>query len=103
VTKMLCVSLGTFSKFTSFLLCCAILILSCTYDHFRLAEGVSKKMANIVFDKAARKVIKDAVKYAPCLYRLILLVGIVAFIVIFVVFNDKCLSYNNICCTTHRC
>jgi hypothetical protein len=29
-----------------------------------LAEGVSKDVANIVFNKAARKVIKDAVKHA---------------------------------------
>jgi hypothetical protein len=29
-----------------------------------LAEGVSKDVANIVFNNAARKVIKDAVKHA---------------------------------------
>jgi hypothetical protein len=28
-----------------------------------LAEGVSMEMSNIVFDKAARKVIKDIVKH----------------------------------------
>ncbi len=33
-------------------------------EHFCLAEGVSLEAANIVFNKAARKVIKDAVKHA---------------------------------------
>jgi hypothetical protein len=33
-------------------------------EHFHLAEGISKEMANIVFNKAARKVIKDAIKHA---------------------------------------
>jgi hypothetical protein len=33
-------------------------------EHFRLAEGVSLESANIVFDKEARKVIKDAIKHA---------------------------------------
>jgi hypothetical protein len=33
-------------------------------EHFRLAEGVSLETANIVFDKATEKVIKDAVKHA---------------------------------------
>jgi hypothetical protein len=32
--------------------------------YFCLAEDVSIKMANIVFDKAARKVIKDVTKHA---------------------------------------
>jgi hypothetical protein len=31
--------------------------------YFRLVEDVSMEMANIVFDKAARKVIKDTVKH----------------------------------------
>jgi hypothetical protein len=52
------------SNFTCFLLCCTILILSYTSEHFCLAEGVSLEKANIVFDKAAQKVIKDAVKHA---------------------------------------
>jgi hypothetical protein len=56
--------LATFSNFTCFLLCCAILILSCLQEHFCLAEDVSIEMANIVFDKAVRKVIKDAIKHA---------------------------------------
>jgi hypothetical protein len=63
--KILWVSLlATFSNFNCFLLCCAILILSYTQEHFYLAEGVRIEMANIVFDKATRKVIKDAVKHA---------------------------------------
>jgi hypothetical protein len=32
-------------------------------EHFCLVEGVNLEAANIVFDKAARKVIKDAVKH----------------------------------------
>jgi hypothetical protein len=32
--------------------------------YFHLVEGISSEAANIVFDKAAWKVIKDAVKYA---------------------------------------
>jgi hypothetical protein len=51
-------------KFICFLYCSAILILSYTQDHFCLVEGVSKEMANIVFSKAAQKVIKNAVKHA---------------------------------------
>jgi hypothetical protein len=33
-------------------------------EHFHLAEGISEDMANIVFNKAMCKVIKDAVKHA---------------------------------------
>jgi hypothetical protein len=33
-------------------------------EHFRLAEGISEDVANIVFNKDARKVIKDAIKHA---------------------------------------
>jgi hypothetical protein len=33
-------------------------------EYFRLAEGVSIEMANIVFDKVAQKVINDTVKHA---------------------------------------
>jgi hypothetical protein len=54
--------LAIFSNFTCFLLCCTILILSYTHEHFHLAEGVSLEEANIAFDKAAQKVIKDAIK-----------------------------------------
>jgi hypothetical protein len=62
---MFCVSLlDIFSNFTCFLLCCTILILSYRQEHFRLVEDVSLESANIVFDKAARKVIKNTVKYA---------------------------------------
>jgi hypothetical protein len=91
--------LATFSNFNCFLLYCTILIISCIQEHFRLAEGVSLEVASIVFDKAAQKVIKDVIKHA----HLVLLAGVEAFVLIFVVFNDKLLSYNNICSTTHRC
>jgi hypothetical protein len=50
-------------NFNYFLLYWAILILSSTQEHFRLAEGVSEDVANIVFNKAALKVIKDAIKH----------------------------------------
>jgi hypothetical protein len=55
---------ATFSNFTCILLCCAILLLSCTQEHFRLAEGISLESANNFFDKAVKKVIKDAIKHA---------------------------------------
>jgi hypothetical protein len=58
---MFWVSLLTiFSNFTCILLCCAILILSCTQEHFHLAEGISLESANIIFDKAVRKVLKES-------------------------------------------
>jgi hypothetical protein len=42
VAKMFGVSLlATFSNFTSFFLCCAILILSCMQEHFHLVKDVS--------------------------------------------------------------
>jgi hypothetical protein len=56
--------LAIFLNFTCFLLYCAILILFCTQEHFHLVEDISLKTANIIFDKATRKVIKDAVKHA---------------------------------------
>jgi hypothetical protein len=56
--------LAIFSKFTYFLLCCLLLILSYTQEHFYFVEGVSLEMANIVFDKAVENVTKDAVKHA---------------------------------------
>jgi hypothetical protein len=94
--KMFWVSLlATFSNFNCFLLCFTILILSYTHEHFRLAEGVSAEIANIVFGKVARKVIMNTIKHT----HLVLLAGAEAF----VVFNSKLLSYNNICCTTRRC
>jgi hypothetical protein len=63
--KMFWVSLlATFSNFNCFLLCCAILILSYTQEHFYLAEGISKEMENIVFNKALHKLIKDVIKHA---------------------------------------
>jgi hypothetical protein len=51
-------------NFNYFLLYWAILILSSTQQHFRLAGDVSEDVANIVFNKAALKVIKDAIKHA---------------------------------------
>jgi hypothetical protein len=61
---MFCASLlAIFLDFTCFFLCCVILILSCTQEHFCLVEGISLDAANIVFDKVVRKVIKDAVKH----------------------------------------
>jgi hypothetical protein len=33
-------------------------------EHFYLAEGISIKAANIFFNKAVRKVIKEVVKHA---------------------------------------
>jgi hypothetical protein len=62
--KMFYVSLlAIFYNFIYILLCYVILILSYMQEHFRLAEGVSLDSANIVFDKAARKVMKDAIKH----------------------------------------
>jgi uncharacterized membrane protein len=53
MAKMFWVSLlAIFSNVTYFLLCCVILILSSTQEHFCLAEGVSLETGNIVFDKA---------------------------------------------------
>jgi hypothetical protein len=65
VVRMFWVSLlAIFSYFTCFLLCYAILILSCTQEHFCLVEGVSLDAGNIAFDKMTQKVIKDAIKHA---------------------------------------
>jgi hypothetical protein len=33
-------------------------------EHFRVTEGISLEAANIVFDKAAQKVIKNTIKHA---------------------------------------
>jgi hypothetical protein len=65
VAKMFWVSLlSIFSNFSYFLVCCTILILSYTQEHFHLAEGVSLESANIVFNKVAWKVLQDAIKLA---------------------------------------
>jgi hypothetical protein len=56
--------LAIFLDFTYFLLCCAILILFCMQEYFCLTESVRLETANIVFDEAAQKVIKYAIKYA---------------------------------------
>jgi hypothetical protein len=64
VAKMFCVSLlAIFFNLTCFLICCIILILSYTHDHFHLVEDVSLEMVNIVIDKVTQKMIKDAVKH----------------------------------------
>jgi hypothetical protein len=55
--------LAIFANFICFLLCCAILVLSWTQEHFCLAGGVSLEVANIVFDKVVQKLIKDAIKH----------------------------------------
>jgi hypothetical protein len=75
-------------------------ILSCTQKQFHLADGVSVESANIdlrqggtTSDKAHHQTC------SPCLYYLILLVGIVPFVVL----NNNFISCNNICCTTRRC
>jgi hypothetical protein len=36
-------------------------------EHYRLADGVSEDEANLVFNNAAQKVIKDAFKHADCI------------------------------------
>jgi hypothetical protein len=54
VVKMFWVSLlAIFSNFTCILLCCTILILSCTQEHFHLVEDVCLESANIALDKVA--------------------------------------------------
>jgi hypothetical protein len=36
--------------------------------HYRLADGVSEKEANLIFNNAAQKVIKVAFKHACCIF-----------------------------------
>jgi hypothetical protein len=36
-------------------------------EHYRLADGVSEEEANLIFNNAARKLIKDAFKHANCI------------------------------------
>jgi hypothetical protein len=43
------------------------LILFCIQEHYRLVNGVSEDEANLVFNNAAWKVIKDAFKHARCI------------------------------------
>jgi hypothetical protein len=43
------------------------LILFCIQEYYRLADGISEDEANLVFNNAAQKVIKDAFKHARCL------------------------------------
>jgi hypothetical protein len=37
------------------------------HEHYRLADGVSKDEANLIFSNAAHKLIKDAFKHARCI------------------------------------
>jgi hypothetical protein len=37
-------------------------------EHYRLADGVSEDEANLIFNNAARKVIKDNFKHARCIF-----------------------------------
>jgi hypothetical protein len=62
-------------NFNCFLFCCVILILSFTQEHFCLAEGVSKDMTDIVFNKATCKVIKSHQTCPPGIYCLAPLIG----------------------------
>jgi hypothetical protein len=78
VAKMFWVSLpATFSNFNCFLFCCTILILSYMQEQFRLAEGISGEMSNIVFNKSMHKVIKNTIKHvclvSTTLYYLLVL------------------------------
>jgi hypothetical protein len=43
------------------------LILFCIQEYYRLADGIREDEANLVFNNAAQKVIKDAFKHARCL------------------------------------
>jgi hypothetical protein len=36
-------------------------------EHYRLADGVSEEEANLIFNNAALKLIKDAFKHANCI------------------------------------
>jgi hypothetical protein len=44
------------------------LILFCIQEHYRFTDGISEDEANLVFNNAARKVIKDTFKHAHCIY-----------------------------------
>jgi hypothetical protein len=37
-------------------------------EYYRLADGISEDEANLIFNNAAQKVIKDAFKHARCIY-----------------------------------
>jgi hypothetical protein len=37
-------------------------------EHYRLADGIRKDEANLVFSNATRKVIKDVFKLARCIF-----------------------------------
>jgi hypothetical protein len=45
-------------------------------EYFCLADGVSEVEANLVFNNAARKVIKDAFKHARCISVVIYYMGV---------------------------
>jgi hypothetical protein len=36
-------------------------------EYYRLADGISEDEANLIFNNAAQKVIKDAFKHARCI------------------------------------
>jgi hypothetical protein len=37
------------------------------HEHYRLVDGVSKDKTNLIFNNAARKVIKNAFKHTHCI------------------------------------
>jgi hypothetical protein len=37
------------------------------HEHYRLVDGVSKDKTNLIFNNAARKVIKNAFKHTCCI------------------------------------
>jgi hypothetical protein len=69
VVNMFWVNLvDNFQILIAFLLLHVNLILFFMLDHCRLGEGVSEDEASLVFNNVVRKVIKDAFKYARCIY-----------------------------------
>jgi hypothetical protein len=36
-------------------------------EHYRLVDGISKEEANLIFNNAAQKVIKDTFKHTRCI------------------------------------
>jgi hypothetical protein len=37
-------------------------------EHYRLADSISEDKANLIFNNATQKVIKDAFKHAHCIF-----------------------------------
>jgi hypothetical protein len=56
-----------FQILIAFLLLHANLILFCIPEYNRLADGISEDEANLIFNNASWKVIKDAFKHARCI------------------------------------